>query len=314
MENTVPSFEEHIDENAVYSINHHTVTFPKIKSSEEDKAIATKIEKIISKLLGDKFKRVLIEADNHVPSFEEHLNEAELETVEIDKSEFPNPITGIMKKIFHKKGKFDGAEHDDDVKTVPVSIQADKLKPSQDAIYLSKTLSMAVGGVEGGDLGAIISKDNYILDGHHRWAATMFNNPKAKVKGYQADLNIGDLIPVLRALGDAFGNERRGEPKGGDVNIFNASDKDIEAALAGQNMNMKFYKVEKGEEWMESKGGLENVGGSLAKIQATPPPSDAEPRKEMPVIDPDKGEVKKAAKLLNRGAVDVRAPYADKKK
>jgi hypothetical protein len=31
----------------------------------------------------------------------------------------------------------------------------------------------------------------------------------------------------------------------------------------------------------------------------------------MPVIDPDKGEVKKAAKLLTKGAIDVRKPYTD---
>ena len=57
----------------------------------------------------------------------------------------------------------DGDKGDDVVKTKPASIPAANLKPSQDAIYLGKALGMAIGGVEGGDLGAIISSDNYIL-------------------------------------------------------------------------------------------------------------------------------------------------------
>jgi hypothetical protein len=38
----------------------------------------------------------------------------------------------------------------------------------------------------------------------------------------QADLGIGDLIPVLRTLGDVFGNARRGKPEGGDISIYKA--------------------------------------------------------------------------------------------
>jgi hypothetical protein len=240
------------------------------------------------------------------------INESAVsEPQEIETSEFPNPITDAMKKIFTKKGSADGEKSDDVVKTVPVSIAAKKLKPSQSAIYLGKALGMAVGGVEGGELGAIISKDNYILDGHHRWAATMFNNPDAIIKGYRSDLNIADLIPVLRALGDAFGNKRRGEPKGGDVNIFKAKPQDALASLEqGKNMNPKFYDEKKSKEWLASKGGEKAIQKTLASIHAVVPPQDAPPRSEMPVIDADKGEEKKVAKLLNKGKIDVRKPYA----
>ena len=82
---------------------------------------------------------------------------------------------------------------------------------------------MAVGGVKGGNLGSIVSKDGHILDGHHRYAATLFADPNAKIIGIEADLGIGDLVPVLRALGDAYGNKRRGEPAGGDLNIYDAT-------------------------------------------------------------------------------------------
>ena len=59
-------------------------------------------------------------------------------------------------------------------------------------------------------------------------------------------LGIGDLVPVLRALGDSIGNTRRGEPTGGDVNIYKATVKDaLKMIMTGWNMNPKFYDKEK---------------------------------------------------------------------
>ena len=149
----------------------------------------------------------------------------ELKTKEIDPKEFDNPLTSAMKAIFPNKGKMDGDEGDDVVNTKKGSWAANKLKPSQNAIYLGKSLGMAVGGVKGGDLGSIVSKDKRILDGHHRWAATLLSEPSASIQGIEAQLGIGDLVPILRALGDAMNNTRRGEPAGGDINIFKATTK-----------------------------------------------------------------------------------------
>ncbi len=247
-----------------------------------------------------------------VKQFNEFVNETSaLQPQEVDVTKFPNPVTTALKKIFQDKGWEDGQMNDDMIKAKKVSIPAKDLKPSQDAVYLSKALGMAIGGVEGGELGAIISNDNYILDGHHRWAATMFNNPNAKIIGTKVDLPIGDLVPVLRALGDVFGNARRGEPKGGDTNIFKASIKDAIAAVqSGANMNPKFFDQEKAFKWFDDNGGAKALQKSLAMVQSTPPPSDAPPRSEMPVIDADKGEDKKAAELLKKGKLDVKAPYS----
>lgn len=235
-----------------------------------------------------------------------------LEEKKIDVKEFPNPVTQAFADYFLTKGQKDGDPNDDVVKSKKATIPAVKLFPSQDAIYLGKSLGMAVGGVAGGDLGAIISSDNYILDGHHRWAATMLGAPTAKVIGLQVDLGIKELIPVLRATGDAFGNERRGEPKGGDVNIFKATQKDIEAMIhEGKNMHPKFYSVEKGEAWLADNGGIEEIMKRLKAIQQKSPPASAPPRKEMPVIDADKGEVEKVAMILKKGDIDVAFPYAN---
>jgi hypothetical protein len=236
----------------------------------------------------------------------ESVNE-DLPTKEIDPKQFPNPLTNT--KGFLKKGNYDGDTADDLVPTKPVSISVSNLKPSQDAIYLGKALGMAIAGVEGGDLGAVISKDNYILDGHHRYAATTFNNPSTKVGGVQADLMIGDLVPVLRAVGDAMKNKRGLEPKGGDVNIFKATMDDVKAAVYdGKNMDSKFYNKEKSIAWFE-KIGEKTIAQRLKMLQSKRPPSGAPARKDMPKIHPNQLGILKT--LLNKGNIDVRDPYTE---
>jgi hypothetical protein len=243
-------------------------------------------------------------------NFKQHMNE-ELKTKEIDKSHFPNPITTALKKIFTRKGKMDGDETDDIVQATPKTWKASSLKASQDSVYLSKTLGMAINGVRGGDLGAIVSKDKRILDGHHRWAATVINDPKATISGIEAKLKIGDLVPVLRALGDVYGNARRGAPSGGDVNIFKATiDDAIKAILTGKNMHPKFYNKAKAIKWLEDLGGREVLETRLKIIQKSTPPKGAPMRKDMPVIDADNAQHTKAANLLAKGDLDVRKPYA----
>lgn len=236
---------------------------------------------------------------------------SEMATREIDVSEFPNPLRGRIKNIFQKKGQMDGSDADDKVGTKFRGWSANQLKPSQSAIYLGKALGMAIGGVKGGNLGSMVSGDNHILDGHHRWAATLLAEPKAKIFGTEVDLGIGDLVPVLRSLGDAFGNKRRGEPAGGDVNIYDASVKDaMDAITDGKNMNPKFYNRNKAMAWLESIGGEPELARRLKFIQSKTPPAGAPPRNQMPVIDADSTEDKLAATLLQRGDIDVRPPYA----
>ena len=243
-------------------------------------------------------------------NFKQHLNE-ELRTKEINKKEFPNPVTTALRKIFTTKGKMDGDEEDDIVQATAKTWKATNLKASQDSVYLGKALGMAINGVSGGDLGAIVSKDKRILDGHHRWAATIFNDPKATISGIEAKLKIGDLVPVLRALGDVFGNKRRGAPAGGDVNIFKATTDDaIDAVLKGKNMNPKFYDKTKATKWLEALGGRDVLEARLNMIQKSTPPKGAPPRSDMPVIDADKSQHTQAANLLGKGDLDVRSPYA----
>lgn len=233
------------------------------------------------------------------------VNES-LPTKTIDKKEFPNPTN---QKGFLKKGTKDGSTEDDILSVKNVKKSVSELKPSQSAIYLGKSILMAAGGVEGGELGAVISSDNYILDGHHRYAATTFNNPTAKVGGLQVGLTIGDLIPVLRSVGDAFKNQRGLTPSGGDINIFDATIDDIkDVVYKGKNADKRFYNRDKTIEWFESIGESE-IQKRLKTLQSKKPPTGAPPRKDMPKIEPSQLNVLKS--LLGKGKIDVREPYAE---
>ena len=117
---------------------------------------------------------------------------------------FRNPLPKQLWPAFFQLGFDDGDMKDDVVGSGSANVAAKKLKPSQKEVFLAKSIDMAIGGIEGGDLGSIISHDNFILDGHHRWAATILNNPNSSITGIKVALDIDDLIPVLRAAGDAF--------------------------------------------------------------------------------------------------------------
>jgi len=241
----------------------------------------------------------------NIKTYEEFINE-DIPTVEINPTKFPE-YGSPKDKNFWSKGKLDGDLYDDIVSTKNVKIPAKSLKPSQDAVYLGKALGLAIGGVSGGDLEAVISSDNRILDGHHRWAATMFNNPSDKVGGTQADLKIGDLIPVLRQAGDVLGNKRGVEPAGGDVNIFKATMDDVIAAIYdGENMDKEYYNKEKAVEWFNNIG-KSTIGIRLKSIQDKLPPDGAPPRSEMPKIKPK--QVKQVSNSLSGGKIDIRDPY-----
>jgi hypothetical protein len=136
-------------------------------------------------------------------------------------------------------GVKDGNPNDDSVTVkIPAAVAASDAKPTQTNILLGKSLSMAIGGVEGGNIEAWIGTDGSILDGHHRWAATMLNNPGAKLGAAGAiDMNaMGDQTTALKhltAIGNALGNKTK-EPDEPEVTNENKMD----------NFNLRKYLAE----------------------------------------------------------------------
>lgn len=133
------------------------------------------------------------------------------------KNPFPTGLSGELAKQWLKNGlkSNDNGDPDDDiVKVKKVQIAAEKLVPIQKQIYLDKSLK---GTAKFGIANSmsflkssvfIISSDNRIIDGHHRFLSAILIDPKMKVTALEIDLPISKLLPLTLSYGDAIGNKR----------------------------------------------------------------------------------------------------------
>ena len=112
--------------------------------------------------------------------------------------------------------KNDGDAKDDVVKVSNDRIAVGNLKPIQAQIYFDKSIKkVSRDGVESSKNfltskfnNFVVSKDNRIIDGHHRFLTTVLINPKIKVNCLKIDLPIRELLPLTLAYTDAIGNVR----------------------------------------------------------------------------------------------------------
>jgi hypothetical protein len=72
--------------------------------------------------------------------------------------------------------------------------KASKLKPSQDQLNMEKIEKMIADQAYNNDSKIFISKEGYIVDGHHRWAATVVNDSSAMIGVVLVNMSIIDLI------------------------------------------------------------------------------------------------------------------------
>jgi hypothetical protein len=104
-------------------------------------------------------------------------------------------------------------------------------KASERTSYLRSTQAELNGGQvggmlnhlrKGGNLGnspTIVSRDNYILDGHHRWAANVAHDAidnrlgDVNVPIYRLDIDIGTLLHEAHSFADAWGIKRKSVKK-----------------------------------------------------------------------------------------------------
>jgi len=215
-------------------------------------------------------------------------------------------------------GQKDNDVKDDTAQFKKSSIPAAQLKASQTEIIPEKAVGISIGMIlkkgefktVGGDLGAIASSDSYIMDGHHRWAATMLADPKANVDVTFIDLPAQKLVSVLNVITAAKG--RNGNPGKGNIKNFTGAviGKVIDDfAKDGDGMNSAEEVV---KAVTEIGNGDFNKGKEIMMKNADNLPKNIMPgapaRIDMPVVNAD--EVAKVAKDIQNGTIDYTGPYS----
>lgn len=221
-------------------------------------------------------------------------------------------------EVIVESGLLDGSTSDDKVSVSRKQWSAASLKPSQQTMVLDKSLGMAIAmlrsGKIGGDLAAIVSADNYIMDGHHRWSATILaSGTKGKVGGYGAALKGEALLKVLNMASKGMFKVRNGKPGKGSLasytpaNVRAALEEALEKGFPGEfPISPETVAEVLTEAFGSTEAGVETMSNNADLITKTTP-SWAPDRKQMPVIEP--GEVPAAAHALSEGTIDWNFPY-----
>lgn len=260
----------------------------------------------------------------YIKTFESYILE---DSMEIHGRGDVIPLSKVNKKAADASignGGKDSDMRDDAVAGKKVSVPVKNLQAAQTEIIAEKAIGMAIGtmlntkpATIGGDLGSIVSKDNFIMDGHHRWAATFLCDPNSKVKATQIDLPGVSLVSALNTITVGMFN-RSGNYGDGDIkdftgrNIGNLLDNFLKNGIQG-----KFPITP--EQVKESLGNMPGAGGDYEKgkkimmknADALPKQimPEAPARVEMPVIGPD--EVEKVKRMLANGEIDLTKPYSN---
>jgi hypothetical protein len=118
------------------------------------------------------------------------------------------------------------------------NVQVSDLKPTQKNISverISKILHRLLSGYYTGENGQLLNplkrvviatKDGYLLDGHHRWATSLFLSPKNTITVLEINADIADLIPITKGFKKT---EYQEFMFGGRVEVLNESSSAPEA-------------------------------------------------------------------------------------
>ena len=133
------------------------------------------------------------------------------------KDPFPKGLSGVKAQEWLNNGlePKDGEWPDDKVKATLKTVPVGKLKPIQKQIYADKSIGMTIdSGVDNtkkfldNHSTFVISADNYIIDGHHRFLSALLVDPKMPVNVLVVEAPITKLLPLSLSYSDAIGNKR----------------------------------------------------------------------------------------------------------
>ena len=168
-----------------------------------------------------KRKNMPVIDDKDVKKFQKRLEQGTLDIYKpfakqtVAEDPFPTGLSGLDAKNFITNGLKDGSKKDDIVAVKIKKISVKKLKPIQKQIYYDKSMGATIqSGISRTTNFLenisffIISKDNFIIDGHHRFLSALLVDPDMKINALSIDLPIKKLLPLSLSYGDAIGNKR----------------------------------------------------------------------------------------------------------
>ena len=160
----------------------------------------------------NKFKKYGKELYDIIPDFDAHYEFAQTHasgghTLRKDMPVITSAVMGKYKQYIEDLGhhaKFG-------------KVEVGSLHPVQKQIYISKSIdSIAENGLKKTlkflqDKITVISKDRYLIDGHHRMLSAMLINPKMKINALIIDMPIKDLLETSLHFSDNIANNTRKE-------------------------------------------------------------------------------------------------------
>jgi hypothetical protein len=228
-----------------------------------------------------------------------------------------------------KGGQKDNNPKDDVVQAVENSGgPVGGLKPSQKTLVSDKILNFALASLlkeswmDLTNMQAIVSADDAIMDGHHRWAAALLVDPNMQVKYAKIMLPLKKLITILNIYTVGALNRTKGNPDEGETiqAAFSNLLKKIPAALQnGFQFGKSNYAKDQVEKAFASISGADgnpqeglkimiaNVNAALSDKEKMKSATDIA-RDDMPVIN--KEEVSKLCDELLAGNLDHISPLS----
>jgi len=88
------------------------------------------------------------------------------------------------------------------IKSFKATRKANQLKPSQGEINRKRIKGLIEDGVlEKVNIPLVVSGDDFVVDGHHRWAAYRLKKPEAKLPVVVIDAPVKDILGIAVAWG-----------------------------------------------------------------------------------------------------------------
>ena len=85
------------------------------------------------------------------------------------------------------------------IKSTKTKVKVGQIKPTQGEINLDKVKSLVKSANDSSlKKPVIVSKDGFILDGHHRWLALLQKDKRTALDSVKVDATVGELLKLAK--------------------------------------------------------------------------------------------------------------------